>query len=72
MFGRLPVAELLVGAKADVNAIDVSRNLISTACINEFQKLLFIRNSSLLLIFSRVVHVLRQYAFLIASFRSAV
>ena len=34
--GHLPVAEFLIGANADLNAKDVSSNLVSTACNNEF------------------------------------
>ena len=38
--GHLPVAELLIGAKADVNAKNVSRNMIVLACIYEYYNLL--------------------------------
>ena len=61
--GHLPLAELLIGAKADVNAKDVSKKKSDvSACISEFRKQFFIRNRLRLLIGSCVFHVLRQCA----------
>ena len=61
--GHLPVAELLIGAKADVNAKAVSKkNSDVSAFISEFRNQFFIRNRLCLLIGSCVFHVLRQCA----------
>ena len=39
--GHLPLADLLIGAHADVNAKDVSSNLVSTVCINELKPIVY-------------------------------
>ena len=57
----MPVAEFLIGAKADVNAKDVSKTISDfSSCIIELRNQFFIRNRSHLLIDSCVFHVLRQ------------
>ena len=59
--GHLPVAELLIGAKADVNAKNVSKkNSYFLDFISEFRNQFFIQNCLRLLIGSCVFHVLRQ------------
>ena len=44
------MAELLIDAKADVNAEDVSANLMSLACIKDCRTLLSAYNRSLVLV----------------------
>ena len=63
--GHLSVAEFLIGAKADVNAIYVSKKKSDFPdYISEFRNQFFIRNRLRLLTGSCVFHVLRSCAHL--------